>query len=41
MISVGFIILLFLFDVYYAKNNKKYEFEIYKLEVDALENKKK
>lgn len=41
MISIAFIILLFFFDVYYVKNNKKYEFEIYKLEVDALENKKK
>lgn len=41
MISVAFIILLFFFDAYYVKSNKKCEFEIYQLEVNALENKKK
>lgn len=41
MLQVAFIILLFFFDAYYVKNNKKCEFEIYKLEVDALDYKKK
>ena len=33
--------LLFFSDAYYVKSNKKCEFEIYQLEVNALENKKK
>lgn len=41
ILSVVFIFLLFFFEVYYIKQNKKYEFELYRLEVDELERKKK
>lgn len=41
ILSVVFIFLLFFLEVYYIKQNKKYEFELYRLEVDELERKKK
>ena len=41
IISMFAIVLLFIFDSHYIKNNNKYELEIYKLEVDELERKKK
>lgn len=40
ILSVPLIFLLFLLDTYYIKQNKKYEFEMYRLEVDDLERKK-
>ena len=41
ILSVVIIFLLFFLEVYYIKQNKKYEFELYRLEVDELERKKK
>ncbi|MCM1083583.1 MAG: hypothetical protein NC309_04625 [Ruminococcus sp.] len=40
MISVPCIILVFFLDAYFLKSNKASEFEIYKLEIEELENKK-
>ena len=40
VLSVVFIILLFFFEVYYIKQGKKYEFELYRLEVDEQERKR-
>ena len=40
LISVPFIIMLFLFDTHYIRRNKKYEFDIYRLEVEELKSKK-
>lgn len=40
IISMLVIVLLFIFDSYYVKNNKKYEPQIYQLEVDELTHKK-
>jgi len=39
-LSIPFIGLLFGIEFYYIQQNKKYEFEIYKLEIEDLENKK-
>ena len=33
-------IMLFLFDTHYIRRNKKYEFDIYRLEVEELKSKK-
>ena len=41
IISMFAIVLLFIFDSHYIKNKNKYELEIYQLEVDELERKKK
>lgn len=41
IISMIVTIVLFFKDSYYVKKNKAYEFEIYKLDVEDLENKKK
>lgn len=38
--TVVIIFLLFFLEVYYMKQNKKYEFELYNLEVNELERKK-
>ena len=40
LISVPFIIMLFLFDTHYIRRNKKYEFDIYRFEVEELKSKK-
>ncbi len=39
-ISILVLCLLFGIDVYYARRNKKYEFEIYQLEVADIKNRK-
>lgn len=41
LLSIPFICILFVFNVYYIRQNKKYEFELYKLETENLEKKKK
>lgn len=41
ILSVLFIFLLFFLEAYCIKQNKKYEFELYRLEVDELERKKR
>ena len=38
--TIAIIFLLFFLEVYYIKQNKKYEFELYELEVKELERKK-
>ena len=40
ILSILLIFILFAIEVYYAKQNKKYEFEIYKITIEDLENKK-
>ncbi len=40
IISIPVLCVLFGIDVYYARKNKKYEFEIYQLEVEDLKQRK-
>ena len=40
ILTVLLIFLLFFLEVYYIKQNKKYEFELYELEVNELKRKK-
>lgn len=40
ILSILFIGLLFGIEFYYIKQNKKYEFKLFKLEIEDLENKK-
>lgn len=41
LLTLPFIGLLFAFNVYYIRQNKKYELEIYRLETEDLEKKKR